>query len=265
MLQGRKLFEAVAAHSGPAAFWWLGQHQFIVKLGRDVILIDPYLDPHPDRRVAPLFQPEDAAGIVNIVCCTHHHGDHMDPKAIPGLARSTGAVFVAPRAHVDLIQSMGVKEDRLVTLNDGESASVGGVKIHGIKAKHEFFDRTAGGLFPFLGYLIEGSGKAVYHAGDTLWWEGLQERLSRRCPLDVAMVPINGRDARRYAAGCFGCMTYQEAADLVGELEVRLTVPAHYDMFAFNAEDVALFVDYMKVKYPRHKVWAGAPAEGVAF
>ena len=60
-------------------------------------------------------------------------------------------------------------------------------------------------------------------------------------------------------------MTYQEAADLVGGLEVRLTVPAHYDMFAFNAEDVALFVDYMKVKYPQHKVWAGAPAEGVSF
>jgi len=44
MLQGKNLFEAVASHSGPAAFWWLSQHQFIVKLGRDVILIDPYLD-----------------------------------------------------------------------------------------------------------------------------------------------------------------------------------------------------------------------------
>jgi len=264
MLQGKNLFEAVAAHSGPAAFWWLGQHQFIIKLGRDVILIDPYLDPHPERRVAPLFKPEDAAGVVNIVCCTHEHGDHMDPKAIPGLAQSTNAVFVAPRAHAGLIQSMGVKEDRLVTLNDGESVTIGDVTIHGIKAQHEFFDRTADGLFPYLGYLVEGAGKAVYHAGDTLWWEGLQERLSRR-PLDVAMVPINGRDARRYAAGCSGCMTYQEAADLVGGLEVGMTVPAHYDMFAFNAEDVALFVDYMKVKYPQHQVWAGAPAQGVSF
>ena len=183
MLQGKNLFEAVAAHSGPAAFWWLGQHQFIVKLGRDIILIDPYLDPHPERRVAPLFKPEDAAGIVNIICCTHHHGDHMDPKAIPGLAAIHRRRFRrAPRAMPSLIKSMGVKEDRLMTLNDGESARIGAVKIHGIKAKHEFFDRTADGLFPYLGYLVEGAGKAVYHAGDTLWWEGLQERLSRASP-----------------------------------------------------------------------------------
>jgi L-ascorbate metabolism protein UlaG (beta-lactamase superfamily) len=264
MLQGRNLFEAVAAYSGAAAFWWLGQHQFILKLGRDVILIDPYLDPHPERRIPPLFQAEDAAGIVNIVCCTHQHEDHMDPKAISGLVRATDAIFVAPRAHSEFIGTMGVKGDRLVTLNDGESARLGAVTIHGIKAQHEFFDRTADGLYPYLGYLIEGAGKLVYHAGDTLWWEGLQARLSER-PLDVAMVPINGRDARRYAANCIGCMTYQEATDLVGGLEVRLIVPAHYDMFASNSVDVSLFVDYMKVKYPGRKVWVGAHTECVPF
>jgi hypothetical protein len=32
-----------------------------------------------------------------------------------------------------------------------------------------------------------------------------------------------------------------------------LTIPTHYDMFAMNAEDPDLFIDYMKVKYPALK------------
>ncbi len=68
------------------------------------------------------------------------------------------------------------------------------------------------------------------------------------------MLPINGRDAKRLSSGCIGNMTYQEAADLAGALGPRLTIPAHYDMFAENSEDPALFDNYMRVKYPALKV-----------
>jgi hypothetical protein len=79
------------------------------------------------------------------------------------------------------------------------------------------------------------------------------------------MVPINGRDARRYSSNIIGNMTYQEAADLVGGLPVELTVPAHFDMFDGNSEDPQLMVDYMMVKYPGRKVWVGDYARRVAF
>ena len=48
-------------------------------------------------------------------------------------------------------------------------------------------------------------------------------------------------------------MTYQEAADLAGALQPKLTIPTHYDMFAMNSLDPKLFFDYMKVKYPQLK------------
>ena len=66
-------------------------------------------------------------------------------------------------------------------------------------------------------------------------------------------LPINGRDAKRLAAGCIGNMTYQEAADLAGALQPRLTIPTHFEMFAMNSVDPALFIDYMRVKYPNLK------------
>lgn len=263
MLTGQDLFDDVADSAESGAFWWLGQHTFIVKLGPTVILIDPFLKERDDRNVPPLFKPEDAS-IVDVVLCTHDHADHIDPAAIPGLAAETSAQFVAPRAHRDRMLSLDVPEDRLLLLDDEETAAVAGVSIHGVKAAHEFFDQTDEGYFPFLGYVIEGGGRTVFHAGDTVWWDGLQTRL-RNWHLDVAFVPINGRDARRYKKNILGNMTYQEAADLVGGLAVSLAVPAHYDMFDGNREDPQLFIDFVEAKYPDQAVWVGEYTERVTF
>ena len=108
------------------------------------------------------------------------------------------------------------------------------------------------GQYPYLGYIVEGNGCTVYHSGDCCVYEGLVTRL-KHWSFDVVLLPINGRDAKRYSAGCVGNMTYQEAADLAGAIAPRLTIPAHYDMFAGNQEDPLPFLEYMKVKYPASK------------
>jgi len=264
MLQGKPLFQDVQACDEDAAFWWLGQHSFLFKLGTTRFLIDPFLTEMEERTLPPLFAPEDATETIDLVLCTHDHLDHIDPAAIPGLAAHTPARFVAPRAHANRMRSLDVPDDRLITLNDEESVTLDGLTIHAIKGAHEMFDQTDDGLFPYLGYVVEGAGKTLYHAGDTVWWEGLQARL-KPWRFDVAMVPINGRDAERYANDILGNMTYQEAVDLLGGLDVTLSVPTHHDMFEFNGEDPNLFADYMRVKYPDHRVWIGTPTKRVCF
>jgi len=57
--------------------------------------------------------------------------------------------------------------------------------------------------------------------------------------------------------------TRPEAVDLAGELQPRLTVPSHYDMFAHNSADPKLFADYMDVKYPERRYWIGGYGERV--
>lgn len=260
MLKGKTLFDDVKA-CDTSAFWWLGQHSFIVKLGETTLLIDPFLGEMEGRNVPPLFAPEDARN-VQLVCCTHDHLDHICPAAVSGLARTTNATFVAPKAHRKRMIDLGVPESRLVLLNDGEDATVHNVKVNAIKAAHEFFDETPEGYFSYLGYVLESSDKTLYHAGDTLWWEGLQKRLAN-WSYDVAFVPINGRDAKRYKEGIIGNMTFQEAADLLGGLDVKLSVPDHYDMFDANLGDPQAYVDYVSVKYPGKRVWVGKPTERV--
>jgi L-ascorbate metabolism protein UlaG (beta-lactamase superfamily) len=85
----------------------------------------------------------------------------------------------------------------------------------------------------------------------------------RAWKLDLAFLPINGRDARRLKANCIGNMTYQEAADLAGALKPRVVVPAHYDMFEFNSANPDDFVEYVHVKYPRQRLVAPRHGERV--
>lgn len=68
-------------------------------------------------------------------------------------------------------------------------------------------------------------------------------------PLDAELLPINGRDAKRLLRNCIGNMTYQEAADLAGDVRPKMVIPGHWDMFADNSEDPELFKKYIEAKY----------------
>jgi len=264
MPTGRKLIAEIGSFSADAgrfAFWWLGQHGFALKFRSAVVYVDAYLSPSKARRVPPLLEPGEVTN-ATLFLGTHDHSDHIDRRSWPEMAKaSPGAMFVSPSLLLPaLADELGIDPARFVGLDDGESAEVAGLRVSAVAAAHERLSPDpATGKHPFLGYIIESDGFAVYHAGDTCRYEGLLGRLSR-WRLDLAFLPINGRDARRLRSNCIGNMTYQEAADLAGELEPGLTVPAHYEMFAGNSEDVGLFLDYMAVKYPH--LAALAPEHG---
>ena len=131
----------------------------------------------------------------------------------------------------------------------GQSVKISDIIIHAIPAAHEFLSPDEQGRYPCLQYIIEGEGKRVYHAGDTLRYEGMLQLLKSFGPFDVALLPINGRDGTRYRRNCIGNMTFQEAADLAGELCPNVVIPGHWDMFADNPGDPEAFADYLDAKY----------------
>jgi L-ascorbate 6-phosphate lactonase len=254
MLTGNALMAEAAAcrmAAGECVFWWLGQHSFILKLGETVVLADPFLSPLTGRRVPPLLKAEEVRG-VQLVLGSHDHADHIDRPAWPAIAAANPqAVFVVPAPVAPgLRRDLGLGEDRVVGLRDGESMERGGIRVTALPAAHEILERpSTPGAYRHLGFIVQGNGVTVYHAGDTCLFEGLQERLRAHRP-QILFLPINGRDAKRLRSGCIGNMTYQEAADLAGALAPALTVPTHFEMFDGNTEDPALFADYMAVKYP---------------
>ncbi len=232
------------------AIWWLGQMGLMIKAGGTTICIDYYASPDDARQTPAPIPTEELTG-VDAFLGTHDHLDHIDHEAWKIWAKTNpDARFVFPRTHMEAILSDGVAKENAIGLNDGESYDMGGVTIRAIAASHEFLDMDPKtGLYPYLQYIIEAGGVRIHHAGDTVRYEGMLAKVKSFGDIDVELLPINGRDARRYKNNCIGNMTYQEAADFAGEVEPKLVIPGHWDMFADNSADPKEFADYIEVKY----------------
>lgn len=253
---------------------WLGQAGFILRAGEATALLDPFLGSHDGRLYESGLAPARAEGI-DLVLCTHEHVDHFDADSAPAIAKaSPGAVFVVPTPIVDMVTEAGVPADRVVGLQPGETAELAAFTVRAVPAMHGvtmedaygFGESLSGGLVRFLGYVVDAGDVRLYHAGDTIHFEGMETML-RELAIDVAMLPINGRDPEREARGIVGNLSEREAAWLAREIEAGVAIPMHYDMFARNHGYPAHLVESVERDHPgvpvlvpvreRPFVWAG--------
>ena len=227
---------------------WLGQAGFALRHEHAFLLIDPYLSDHlaekyrgtefPHVRMMP--PPIAAANLppVTAVLCTHRHSDHMDPAALPIVAAMHPACrFVVPRAEREAAERIGLPPGRLVTVDAGETAEIApGIVAVAVPAAHETLRQNERGEHHFLGYVIRLGRVTLYHSGDCVPYGGLAERL-RREAIDVALLPVNGRDAYRRERGVPGNMDWNEAVALCLAAGIPRLVPHHFGMFNFNTVD----------------------------
>lgn len=229
---------------------WLGQAGFVVRAGDQRLLIDPYLSDHlarkyagkefPHTRLMPPPVDADALSDLDLVLCSHRHGDHMDPGSLPELARNNPRCrFVVPRAEREHALGIGLDESRLVPVNDRDALREGeSLEVRVIASAHETLQTNARGEHHFLGFILREVGVTLYHAGDCVVYEGLAQRL-REERVDVALLPVNGRSAALTARSVAGNMNFAEARDLCVAAGIGLLVPHHFSMFAFNTTDPA--------------------------
>ena len=236
---------------GGLAIWWIGQEGFVFKSRERIVYIDPYLSTYAERvtrgrpdehvriRQAPM-QPEDVDH-ADVVFCTHDHADHIDPESIPAIAaNSSRALFVVPDCALDTMLSLGVDERRIVTMRGDDDARVREITVHAIPASHEEFDEHPEKGYPYLSYVIGIDGVNIFHAGDTIRYHGQAERL-RQYRIDLAFLPINGRDDFRHGLDFAGNFDCEEAVQFARDINAGLTIPMHYDMFEINTADVNEF------------------------
>lgn len=248
--------------AGECAFWWLGQMGFIVKTASLTLCFDPFLSEHPDRLFPPPLRAELLA-CADLVLGSHDHLDHIDGEAWQAIAAASPRTkFALPAGLKDAVAArLGIPGERLIGLAEGDRAEVGGATLEAVATAHELLnDRRENAAF-----LVRTDGVTLLHLGDTCLYDGFEAKLRSLGPVDVLMLPINGRDALRLRRGCIGNMTWQEAADLAGALAPRLTIPGHYDMMEGNTENPALFAAYLEIKYPGRDFWIGPHARRVMF
>jgi L-ascorbate metabolism protein UlaG (beta-lactamase superfamily) len=97
----------------------------------------------------------------------------------------------------------------------------------------------------FLGYVLDVDGVRIYHAGDTIHFEGMETMVGELRP-DAMLLPINGRDAEREARGIVGNLTAREAAWLADEIGSGILVPMHHDLFERNRGWPAHVVEWVE-------------------
>jgi L-ascorbate metabolism protein UlaG (beta-lactamase superfamily) len=236
--------------SGAVAIWWLGQLGFVVKGQGRTLAFDLYLSDYPGnvtRSYPPLVPASDLTGL-DIVFCTHDHIDHLDPWTLKPLAdASPRAVVVTPEVSVPQVAAV-FPADRVVGSRADEPLHVGGVEIWPIPAAHDRLQEPERG-HRFQGYIVLLDGVALCHTGDTVMYDGLVERL-REKQVDVLLAPINGLDYFRTRRDIIGNLGVREAADLAVAAGVKLLIPAHWDLFAGNAENPGHLFEYLARFHP---------------
>jgi len=232
------------------ALWGLGQVGVAIKGPTGIVYVDPYLTASDGgggnlpRTFPPPLSPDEVTN-ASAVLLTHNHIDHTDPDTVlPTAEASPGARFVGPFTSRDTLVTAGLDADRIVVPTVGEQLEVAGARVTAIPSAHTELERDPERGYPYLGYVVEWNGVTIYHAGDTVVYDGLIETLSA-WPIDVALVPINGRDYFRTARGIIGNTDFREVAELTETLDFGLVVPTHYDLISGNTADPGHFVSHL--------------------
>ena len=258
--------DRLAVPHGQLALWALGQAGFAIKGGDTIFYIDPYLSGQlaagggPGRRIAIPIEPADIRH-AQVVFATHEHGDHADEATLRSLmaASPQAALITSPQGR-EIALRANVAGERIITPRLGESVAVAGLTYTAIPAAHYSYEVDQAGRSRWMGFLIECNGVTVYHAGDTVVILQIFEALAGK-PIDVALLPINGRDYFREQRQIVGNMWPGEAIDLAVQLKARVLLGIHNDLFAHNRVNPGMLFDELDRRAPWQRCHLLQPTE----
>ena len=199
----------------------------IVELAGRRILVDPMLDdvgarpPIEGTRnqvanpTAPLpFPADEVVRGLDAVIVTHRHRDHLDTRGEELLPRDV-PVYCQPEDE-DALRELGVDARSI-----DDEVEWDGLRIVRTPARHGS-GRMAELLAPVSGFALDG----LYLAGDTVWYEGVEETIARHGPR-VAVVNAGGAE---FVEGGLIVM----GADDVHEVVARVPTVVAVHMEALN-------------------------------
>ena len=258
--------DQLAVPHGQLALWALGQSGFVLKGGDAVVYIDPYLSNAinatggPARRFPPPIAP-DAIHHARYVFATHEHADHADGATLgPLMAASPQATLITSPQGRAIALEADVPAARIATPRLGKQVQLRGLTHTPVPAAHYNFEVDEAGHARWMGFLIVCNGVTVYHAGDTLVFPELLEALHGQ-QIDLALLPLNGRDFPREARGLVGNMWPSEGIDLAQRIGANVLLGTHNDLFAENRLPAGLLFEELDRHAPFQRCHVLQPGE----
>lgn len=178
------------------------------------LLTDPWFyDPAfgaLSHAVAPAVGPA-GLGALDAILVTHDHADHADLRAMDAMDKRA-VVFAATPELAVKVKALGFKE--VLTLRAWEEHPVRAVTVVAVPALHDVYE---------VGYVVRGTRKKVYFAGDTRLFDGI-DAIAERVRPDVAILPVDGT---RLTGGALHVMNPADATVAARKLGSKLVLPSH--------------------------------------
>lgn len=216
---------------------WGGHATFLATLGGRSVVVDPvfsdrvgWLYPRFGRPgLAPAWLPRLAAVLV-----THNHYDHLDRRSLRGIP--AGVPAIVPRGLGRWFARWNRRPT--VELDWWQSTDVDGLTITLVPGRH-WSRRWVADLNKTLwgGFVVEGGGLRVYHAGDSAMFDGFAE-IGRRFPgLAAALLPIGAYEPAWFMGRQH--MTPEQAGEAFLSLGAARLVPMHWGAFQLTDEPIS--------------------------
>ncbi|MGI6076498.1 MAG: metal-dependent hydrolase [Pyramidobacter sp.] len=204
---------------------YLGHSSFKIQSDYSSILIDPFFTGNPYACcTADDFIALDAMFI------THGHFDHL--KDAVAIAKSTECMVICGEDVAAYLKSQGVAPDLITVMNVGESKNLGFADVTVVPAVHNSQINVCEPALPDgdpRGYVIEVDRHKVYHAGDTMLFDGMKDLKTKA--IDIALLPIGGKYT----------MNVDDAVKAVEMIQPREVIPMHFNTFPDISADPQAF------------------------
>jgi len=245
--------DAIHGVSSAPRVTWIGHASFLATLSSTSCLVDPVFS----KAIAGIVRRHGEAGLqapdlpaLSALLVTHNHYDHLDAPSVSALPRAL-PVFAAAGLGA-WFRKRGFTE--VTEMRWWDRAQAGALTLTFVPARHwsrrGFADtnRSAWG-----GFVVQGGGTTIYHAGDTGWFEGFRE-ISRRFPvIDLALLPIGAYEPAWFMGAHH--LNPEEAIEARDVLGAKAWVPMHWG--AFQLTDEALCEPVVRLR----RAWALRPRE----
>ncbi|MDA0749227.1 MAG: MBL fold metallo-hydrolase [Verrucomicrobia bacterium] len=213
------------------ALTWIGHASFLIQFRDMNAMVDPNFANWLfwQKRVRKTGLKLQDVPPLDLVMITHAHFDHFHKASLRKLPTR---IAVVPWGVGDLVKGLGF--ERVVELEWWESFSHGDWKVTFTPSKHwgarVIHDDHRG----FGGYVLEHSGRRIYHAGDSAYFNGFHE-IGKRCQPEIALLPIGAYFPDSFRRVHMGP---DEALQTFKDLKASWMVPMHYGSFKLSFEDM---------------------------
>lgn len=164
---------------------WIGHACLMVETQQGTLLTDPWLvDPCLYNVVVHQCRPAlsvDTLPSVDVLCITHAHYDHFDPRTLQHLSK-TALVIIPPSPLRRLEQKLrALGFTRIHTLPYWQTVDACGMSITAVPSQN---------IPEECGFVIRSGNSTIFHAADSVYWPYARQLV--QFDIDVAFVPYTG-------------------------------------------------------------------------